>query len=233
VGFSYCVPPCETADTCYVTETCVPEGVAGLQDFAFHCFINTCAPGGGIYNNMQDTEWLAPCNVIEVGDGYCLGPYNNGTENFGYCYATRGGAALGEDCLYGSFQGEDLSCAEGFCAYGLNKCVSTCTVDDGIACSETGDSSCYPLAATNGICYPAIENAPGLGEPCNTDSELMPCGDDLLCGYPNGDLDEDMACVEICDSQAPVGGAASCQEGQTCYVYDAENNPRAGVCITF
>ena len=234
VGFSFCVEACETTDQCYGAEFCVPEGMPGLQDFAFHCFVNTCAPGGGVNNNMQDTEWLAPCDVAAFGDGagVCFGPYNNGFEDFGYCVAQRGSALIGEACSQEARQGDELSCAEGVCAYGTNVCTNTCSIDDGVPCSETGDSACYPSVATNGVCYPTVENPPGLGESCSGDGDVMPCQDDLLCGYPNGDPNEPMACVEICDSMAPVGGPASCQEGQTCYVFDAQVNPRAGVCIT-
>jgi hypothetical protein len=183
---------------------------------------------------MQDTDWLAPCDVAAAGDGegFCYGPYFNGTEDFGYCIAHRGGAALGEACSSEARQGDALACSEGLCAYGSNICSNICSIDDGIACSESGDAACYPQAAANGVCYPTVDNPPGLGEACSGDSDVMPCQDDLLCGYPNGDPNEAMACVEICDSRAAVGGPASCQEGQTCYVFDSANNPRAGVCIT-
>ena len=233
VGFSLCVEPCGSTDECFGAEFCVPPGMAGLQDFAGHCFVNTCAPGGGANNSMQDTEYLAPCDVTDIGDGAgtCYGPFFNGFEYFGYCVAQRGKATLGEACTQEARQVDATACAEGICALGSNVCSSTCAVGDGIACSESGDSACYPAAAANGVCYPTVENPPGLGEPCSTGGDVMPCQDDLLCGYPNGDPSEAMACVKICDSMAPVGGAASCDEGQTCYVFDSANNPRGGVCI--
>ena len=234
VGFSFCVETCESNDTCFGYEFCVPEGMPGLQDFTSHCFWNTCAPGGGVNNTMQDAQWLAPCDVAALGDaaGSCYGPFDNGSEEFGWCLAQRGGAALGEDCLQEARQGDAMACSEGICAFGSNVCSNICGIDDGLACSESGDSACYPQASPNGVCYPTVENPPGLGEPCSGDGDLMPCQDDLLCGYPNGDPNEPMACVEICDSKAAVGGPASCQEGQTCYIFDTVNTPRAGICIT-
>ncbi|MBT6179426.1 MAG: hypothetical protein HOI23_19445, partial [Deltaproteobacteria bacterium] len=77
IGFSFCVESCESNDTCFGYESCIPEGMPGLQDFASHCFWNTCAPGGGLNNNMQDKEWLAPCDVAALGDeaGVCYGPF--------------------------------------------------------------------------------------------------------------------------------------------------------------
>ena len=234
IGFSFCVEACESHDSCFPNEACTPPDLPGFQDFAGHCFWNACAPGGGMNNNMQDREWLERCDVAEPGDnaGIFYGPIFNGTENFAWCLAQRGGAALGEPCSQQARQGDDDACSEGICAYGTNICSPVCGIDDGIACSESGDSACYPQVSPNGVCYPTVANPPGLGEPCTIDSPSgMPCKDDLLCGYPTGDTTEPTVCVEICDSQAAVGGPASCQEGQTCVVFDPNTNPRAGVCL--
>ena len=96
IGFSFCVEACESHDSCFPNEACTPPDLPGFQDFAGHCFWNACAPGGGMNNNMQNREWLERCDVAEPGDnaGICYGPIFNGTENFAWCLAQRGGAAL-------------------------------------------------------------------------------------------------------------------------------------------